>query len=318
MRLCLVLLLLATPTTWAQGGAPDSAKNPFAGNPTAATAGKHVFDSVCTPCHGGAGVGTERAPALDSGRFKHGSDDFEIFQTIQKGVPGTQMPTFSSFSADQLWQLVTYVRSLSQTGATTAEIPANADPKRGEQLFLGAGQCTTCHEVNGRGLPMAVDLSEVGKQTLDRIKVGMEHQPNFRRMFMGPNQRYVDITLQDGTPLQGLIKNEDSLSLVLQSADGDYRLLDRRRIRQLTDSSRELGPTDLAKRFTADQMADLLAYLAQQKQRARDPIPSPPGGLTFTRLRNAQKEPQNWLTYWGSYRSEHFSELAQINRGNVG
>lgn len=317
MRLCLVLLLLVAPVAWSQGGAPDAAKNPLAGNPTAAGAGKHVFDSVCTPCHGGAGAGTERAPALDSGRFKHGGDDFEIFQTIQKGVPGTQMPAFASFSADQLWQLVTYVRSLSQTGAAAAEIPANANPGRGQLLFFGAGQCSTCHEINGRGLPLAADLSEVGKQTPGRIKLGMEHQPNVRRMFMGPNQRYVDITLQDGTPLQGLIKNEDSLSLVLQTANGDYRLLDRRRIRQLTNSSRELGPTDLAKRFTADQMADLLAYLAQQQQRARDPIPSPAGGLSFTRLREARKEPQNWLTYWGSYRSEHFSELAQINRGNV-
>lgn len=316
MRLHLLLLLLVAPAAWAQG---DSAKNPFTGNAAtaAAAAGKHVFDSTCTPCHGGAGVGTERAPALDSGRFKHGGDDFEIFQTIQKGVPGTQMPSFSSFSADQLWQLVTYVKSLSQSAAGPGVVPANADAGRGQQLFFGAGQCASCHEINGKGSLLAADLSEIGKQSPARIKLGMEHATDFRRMFNGPNTRYVDITLRDGTQLHGLIKNEDSLSIVLQTLAGEYRLLDRRRIRTLTNSTRALGPTDLAERFSADQLGDLLAFLAQQKQRAPTPIDAPATGVTFTRLKEADKEPQNWLTYWGSYRSEHFSELKQINRTNV-
>jgi len=313
-----LLTVLADPGAWAQGAAPDSAKNPFAGNAAAAAAGKQVFDSTCTPCHGGAGVGTERAPALDSGRFKHGSDDFEIFQTIQKGVSGTQMPSFATFSAEQLWRLVTYVKSLSQSGGGAGAIPANANAGRGEQLFFGAGQCASCHEINGRGSILAADLSEAGKQTPARIELGMEHAPNFRRMFQGPNVRFVDITLRDGARLEGLIKNEDSLSVVVQTLDGNYRLLDRQRIRTLANSSRPLGPTDLAQRFSPDQLGDLLAFLAQQKQRASTPIQVSGTGPTFTRLKEADKEPQNWLTYWGSYRSEHFSELAQINRRNVG
>src|SRR3569832_2694654 len=144
MRPYLLLMLLIVPAAWAK----DSAKNPFTGSAAAAAAaGKHVCDSTCTPCHGGAGVGTERAPGLDSGRFKHGGDDFEIFQTIQKGVPGTQMPSFASFSAEQLWQLVTYVRSLTQSGSDSGagSIPANADARRGEQIFFGAGKCASCH-----------------------------------------------------------------------------------------------------------------------------------------------------------------------------
>jgi len=314
MRLYLVLMLLVAPLAWAQ--APDTAKNPFTGK-AAAAAGKQVFDSTCTPCHGGAGVGTERAPALDSGQFKHGGEDFEIFQTIQKGVPGTQMPAFSSFSAEQLWQLVTYVKTLSQSDSGAGAIPANADARRGERLFFGAGQCSTCHEINGRGSLLAADLSEAGKQTPARIQAAIEHKPDLRRLFNGPNQRYADITLLDGTKLHGLIKNEDSLSLVLQTLDGGYRLLDRHSIRTLTDSSRAVEPTDLSQRLTAGQLGDLLAFLAQQKQRAPTPIPVPSTGVSFTRLKEADKEPQNWLTYWGSYRSEHFSELAQVNRTNV-
>ena len=39
--------------------------------------------------------------------------------------------------------------------------------------------------------------------------------------------------------------------------------------------------------------------------------------VVFERLVNAAEEPQNWLTYSGSYRSERYSRLTQINKNNV-
>jgi alcohol dehydrogenase (cytochrome c) len=311
-----VLMLGVVQSAHAQGR-PDTPTNPFAADPTAAAAGKRVFDATCIVCHGSGGAGTERAPALDSGRFAHGGEDFEIFQTVQKGVPGTQMPSFASFSAEQLWQVVSYVRSLSRVSSTTAGAPAMGDASRGEQLFFGAARCSSCHEINGRGLPIADDLSEVGKQAPAAIAAGIEHQLSPRRVPFGlTNQRYVDITLQDGGRLQGLVRNEDSFSLVLQTLEGDYRPLDRQRIRTITNSTRTLTPA--AQHLSADQKADLLAYLSQHKQRAAVLIDATAGGgLSFARLTNAQREPQNWLTYWGSYASEHFSELTQIDRRNV-
>ena len=39
--------------------------------------------------------------------------------------------------------------------------------------------------------------------------------------------------------------------------------------------------------------------------------------VTFDRLRNAQNEPQNWLTYNGGYKSNHYSTLDQIKPTNV-
>src|SRR6185312_756920 len=55
-----------------------------------------------------------------------------------------------------------------------------------------------------------------------------------------------------------------------------------------------------------------------QKQRAVvTSIAAKDNGLSFDRLSRAEREPHNWLTYWGSYRAEHFSELTQIDRHNV-
>src|SRR5215471_9965678 len=40
--------------------------------------------------------------------------------------------------------------------------------------------------------------------------------------------------------------------------------------------------------------------------------------VTFERLVNSSKEPQNWMTYSGSYSGKRFSGLDQINTKNVG
>jgi len=46
--------------------------------------------------------------------------------------------------------------------------------------------------------------------------------------------------------------------------------------------------------------------------------PSPTGlPVTYERLLNATREPGNWLTYSGDYRSHHYSSLNQITIDNV-
>ena len=42
-----------------------------------------------------------------------------------------------------------------------------------------------------------------------------------------------------------------------------------------------------------------------------------PGEVTTERLRNADKEPENWLHYGGTYRSLRYSALDKINAKNV-
>src|SRR5205814_10663542 len=39
--------------------------------------------------------------------------------------------------------------------------------------------------------------------------------------------------------------------------------------------------------------------------------------VSFERLRNAAREPENWLSYNGSYASTHHSPLTQIREDNV-
>jgi alcohol dehydrogenase (cytochrome c) len=41
------------------------------------------------------------------------------------------------------------------------------------------------------------------------------------------------------------------------------------------------------------------------------------GQVSYQRLLEAEKEPGNWLTYNGSYKSQHYSTLTQVQAGNV-
>ena len=91
-------------------GASGGGRNPFAGEGNAVAAGQRLFDQNCQSCHGPGGRG-DSGPALNTGSFGRG--DAELFRTIQEGVAGSQMPPFRQLSDNQLWQLVTYLRSLA-------------------------------------------------------------------------------------------------------------------------------------------------------------------------------------------------------------
>ena len=99
----------------------DTTRNPLAGRAEAAAAGRQLYDGTCQSCHGPAGQG-DRGPALDTGRFAHGTQDGDLFHVIRAGVSGTQMPPFAALTDEQIWQLVTYLRSL------TSSAPASRTP----------------------------------------------------------------------------------------------------------------------------------------------------------------------------------------------
>src|SRR5580704_16552977 len=133
---------------------PD--KNPYA-SPADLATGRQYFPGHCAQCPGPEGEGG-RGVNLTTGRYRHGSSDRELYMTIRKGVPGSEMPG-SWFSQPELWRVVAYVRRL---GAAGAEEKAAGDPKAGQAIYEGKGGCAACHIVNGKGGLVGPDLSEIG------------------------------------------------------------------------------------------------------------------------------------------------------------
>jgi cytochrome c oxidase cbb3-type subunit 3 len=87
-------------------------RNPYQGNALAVSEGKRLFTWYnCQGCHanGGGGMG----PPLMDDKWIYGSDPANIYLTILQGRPNG-MPSFRGKVPDyQVWQLVSYVQSLS-------------------------------------------------------------------------------------------------------------------------------------------------------------------------------------------------------------
>jgi cytochrome c oxidase cbb3-type subunit III len=102
------------------GGAtfPPQIKNPAASDPAAIERGMQAFQSMnCVGCHapnGGGGMG----PALSERQFIYGREPANIYLSIYQGRPHGMPAWGETLPADAIWDLVTYVTSISSAPDT--------------------------------------------------------------------------------------------------------------------------------------------------------------------------------------------------------
>lgn len=102
-----------------------SMTNPDTGNADAAAAGKAIFDGKCATCHGetgkGDGAGGAALNPKPADLTKTGEDpDGLLFWRVSEGgtaepfkSEGSAMPAWKDIlSQDEIWQVITYVRTL--------------------------------------------------------------------------------------------------------------------------------------------------------------------------------------------------------------
>lgn len=308
--------LWVAPSLAQRSQIPDAQENPFAGNKAAVAAGAVLYQQTCEACHGGEARG-DRGPALATGNFRHGGEDSDLFQTVRNGILGTQMPAFSSLPADNIWRIISYLRSLNSNDGAGKEV-VRGDVAAGEKTFWGKGGCGRCHEVNGRGGIVGPDLSAGGTSSGDHLRQ-MILNPNTviaSRHWFGPSS--VRVKTKDGEEVRGVKRAEDNYTLILTDENGNLRRFDKR---DLVEQHAEfLMPDNYSQVLSAAEIQNLVAYLKSLKVRDLSGTvqTDPQGALSFERLRNSEAEPQNWLTYWGGYRGLHYSALNQITPGNLG
>jgi hypothetical protein len=96
-------------------------RNPHEGDANAIATGAKLFIAYnCIDCHGADGSGA-MGPSLADGRWHFGGAPAEIFESIYQGRP-EGMPAWGSLiSPDQIWMLVSYLRSLEVNRNVTTE-----------------------------------------------------------------------------------------------------------------------------------------------------------------------------------------------------
>lgn len=250
----LAALLAAVPSNAQEF--PETVKNPFT-SPAEVVAGGLLYRSHCAVCHGIDGEGG-RGADLTTGLYRYGSSDAELYHTISEGIPGTEMPAIF-FNGRQLWQLVAFVRSLSQ-GRAAEQV--RGDPANGREIFLAMG-CSGCHRVQGEGGRMGPDLSDVGAlRSLGHLQSSIL-QPNES---VSAQHWVVRAETTNGEKISGMRLNEDTFSVQLIDANGNLRSLKKKQLAEFRVDRSSAMPSYEGK-IEGSDFDDLVAYLASLRVR---------------------------------------------------
>ena len=86
--------------------------NPYAGDAGAANEGRQLFVQYnCSGCHGGR-AGGGMGPSLRDSLWAYGSSDAQLLGTITEGRPAGMPAWGGRIPTDQMWKIVTYIRTL--------------------------------------------------------------------------------------------------------------------------------------------------------------------------------------------------------------
>lgn len=89
-------------------------KNPYQGQADAVAAGRLVYEDHCSKCHGENAQGRKKRPSLKSARVQQQATEGDLHSLLVNGNMARGMPSWSKLGDPQIWQVISYLRSLSQ------------------------------------------------------------------------------------------------------------------------------------------------------------------------------------------------------------
>lgn len=215
-------------------------------------AGSRLYARTCVGCHGPNG---DMVTGIDlrRGVFRRSSSDEDLAKVITTGVSGAGMPGFP-LQPSELSSVIAFIRAGFDPAGTAVKV---GNAARGHDLFVGKGQCTTCHRVNGVGPRVAPDLSDVGAA---RTPAALQRTLMDPVSQMMPINRPVRIVLKNGKTLTGRRLNEDTFTVQIIDQDEQLRSIDKSAIKNMVVETTSPMPS-YAKTLTPDEMSDMIAYL---------------------------------------------------------
>jgi alcohol dehydrogenase (cytochrome c) len=197
----------------------------------------------------------------------------------------------------------------SATGATAG---GTAD----RIALLESSKCFDCHRIGEKGSRVGPDLSDIGnRRSADQLRRAIV-APDSEVL---PQHRSVRLVTKDGTSASGRLLNQDAFSIQLITPDEQLKSYLKSNLREYAILDKGLMPS-YAGKLDAQQVADIVSYLGSltsSESAAGAPASATLGHVTHDRLLHPDREPQNWLTYGGSYSSQRYSLLNEVTRENV-
>jgi cytochrome c oxidase cbb3-type subunit 3 len=254
-------VLIAIATCWAFGAgaaAQDRAREmSSAGQSDAVRRGSLLYRARCAGCHGLDAHGVS-APDLTA-VLAAGASDQRFFQTVRRGVSGTEMPSFDEehTTDTQVREILAHLRTLT-TGGQLEKVAGNAE--HGQRLFQT--NCSSCHMVNGRGGRLGPDLSRIGSARSAAALANKVRNPS-RNIVTG--YQPVTIVTADGRRVRGLRKNEDPFSIQIMDLSERLQGYLKSDVSEVIHEQRSVMPEFAATRLSDSDVADLVSYLTTRR-----------------------------------------------------
>jgi putative heme-binding domain-containing protein len=259
LSFALVVLVTGSATLVAERGllsqepqAPNpAANNPHLGNPQSIRSGMALYRIRCADCHGLDATGY-RGPDLTA-VVSGGATDERLFQTMRKGVPGTEMPP-STAPDDDLLLLIAYLRKIGTVAP--AERPTG-NVENGARVF--ASQCASCHRVAGRGGRLGPDLTRIG---IARSRAALVREIRTPSDWMPPAYETVTLVTKDGQRVRGAKKNEDAFSIQIMDVRERIQGYPKSSLQEVIYEKDSLMPAFGPNRLNDGDLGDLVGYLS--------------------------------------------------------
>ena len=241
--------------------------------------GRKLFIGRCGQCHGQNGEGG-RGAVLNTGRFRYGGSDRELFVTIRNGIANTEMPGAFNLPEIEIWRMVGFVQQLGRQGATEQ---SSGDAAAGADVYQ-KNACSTCHTIGGQGGFLGPDLTDVGaKRALRYIRESIV-DPSADISF---DYRPVEVIDRTGKSVTGVHLNEDEYSIHLRDLSGNLRSFMKTDLKEIKLPRQSLMPAYAS--LPAGDLENLVAYLGTLRpDRKESPSQARPDMelWTFDRLEN--------------------------------
>ncbi|GAA5506597.1 PVC-type heme-binding CxxCH protein [Novipirellula caenicola] len=207
-----------------------------------------------------ASFAAELLTAVSDGKIPRGDlSAFTIRQIQSLGDPSlTQRVndvwgTARTSPAEKLEQIARLKQQL------TAEVLSKADLPHGRVLFNET--CGKCHRLFGSGSDIGPDITGSNRADIDYSLQNII-DPN---ALIGRDYQATQVLTTDGRVITGLLKDETQTALVIQTAN-EKVILDKEEIEERTLSKTSMMPEGQLDPMSADEVRDLIAYLASPVQ----------------------------------------------------
>jgi putative heme-binding domain-containing protein len=157
------------------------------------------------------------------------------------------------------------IKKLGTTIKPEEILALKGDPTRGEQIFnlSSAAQCKSCHVVHGVGGSIGPDLSMIGRKYDRAALLETILQPS---KAIAHEYRPYMLETAEGQVFVGFLAEKTDQQVVLKDIKGNLTRVPAGEVEALVEQEKSLMPELVLQEVTAQDAADLLAFMTTLKQ----------------------------------------------------